>query len=214
MRIAVLCFTLLFIYNVNGQDPLRFKQEIENFKIADDTTEYQDVILFTGSSSIRFWTSLEEDFPEKNVLNRGFGGSEFSDLIYYSDQLIIQYLPKKIFVYEGDNDIASGKSVDNIMKDAGYLISKIRRSLPNTEVHIISPKPSIARKKFKPKYLELNNKLKMWCASNDKLTFVDVWTPMCDKDGEVKRDLFIIDRLHMNAKGYTIWKNTISPFVN
>src|SRR3546814_9950409 len=31
-------------------------------------------VVFTGSSSVRMWTSLAADFPRHPVLNRGFGG--------------------------------------------------------------------------------------------------------------------------------------------
>ena len=59
-------------------DPKRFYSEIssklsENPFIKSD----KDLIVFTGSSSIRFWGSLTEDFNEYDVLNRGFGGYIF-----------------------------------------------------------------------------------------------------------------------------------------
>lgn len=148
-----------------------------------------------------------------NVLNRGFGGSQFSDLSYFTDQLILQYLPKKIFIYEGDNDVAAGKSVDSIIMDAQYLLAKIRRTLPDAKIHFIAAKPSIARWDFKDDYLTLNREIKEWCDTDAKLYFVDVWTAMCDPNGVVIPDLFIEDDLHMNAKGYNIWKNVVKPFI-
>lgn len=213
-RIIFYCVFAVLFTQLHAQDPLRFQQEIEAFKIADDTTDYDDVILFTGSSSVRFWRSLEEDFPNVNVLNRGFGGSHFSDLIYFSDQLILQYLPKKIFIYEGDNDIAAGKSVDSIFMDAEYLIKKIRRTLPDAEIHFIAPKPSVARWELKDLYLTLIDKFRVWSAKDPKLYFVDVWTPMCDENGNVFTDIFITDNLHMNAKGYDIWEKVVRPYLD
>ena len=178
------------------------------------TTDYHDVILFTGSSSVRFWKSLEEDFPSVNVLNRGFGGSHFSDLIYFSDQLILQYLPQKIFIYEGDNDIGAGKTVDSVLMDAQYLVKKIRRTLPKSEIHLISPKPSVARWELKDKYLDFNSRLKKWCTHDPFLFYVDVWTPMVDDSGQVLIELFISDELHMNDKGYDIWEEVVRPYLS
>jgi sugar phosphate isomerase/epimerase/lysophospholipase L1-like esterase len=208
--------SLLFILisiTLISQDPHRFQEEIDNFKSADELVNYHDVVLFTGSSSVRFWKTLGEDFPSHNVLNRGFGGSQFSDLIYFADQLILQYNPKKIFIYEGDNDLSEGKSVENIMADASQLVYKIRRTLPEADIHFIAPKPSVARWNLKESYIKLNSEIKAWCEMDAKLHFVDVWTPMCDEDGEVMPDLFIIDKLHMNEKGYKIWKDVVSPFL-
>ena len=207
-----LCFSFV-TENAISQDPLRFRNKIESYKTADESVDYKNVVVFTGSSSILFWKTLGTDFPEYNVINRGFGGSQFSDLIYFSDQLILQYQPKKVFIYEGDNDLAEQKSVETILKDAHYLVSKIRRTLPNVEFFFIAPKPSVARWNLKDEYLNLNGQMKKWCDSDDHLYFVDVWTPMCDENGEVYPDLFIGDKLHMNAKGYAIWGDIVKPFL-
>lgn len=206
--------SLFMINNSFSQDPIRFQKGIDAFKEADNTVDYTNVLLFTGSSSIRMWKSLGDDFPDHNVINRGFGGSQFTDLTYYADQLILQYLPQKIFIYEGDNDIAAGKSVETIMKDALYLASKIRRTLPNSTIYLISAKPSIARWDLKDQYLQLNRQFLDWSMSDDKIEYIDVWTPMCDKNGNVFEDIFIQDNLHMNAKGYAIWKKTFAPFIS
>ena len=89
MKIYGVLFALvLVVCSLQGQDPMRFRSEIERFKEMDQELDYQDLTVFTGSSSVRFWNSLEKDFAEYNAINRGFGGSQFSDLIYFSDQLI------------------------------------------------------------------------------------------------------------------------------
>jgi len=211
LNVFVLFATLL---DLSAQDPMRFKKQIEAYKTIDEALDYQDVIVFTGSSSILFWKTLKVDFPNYNVINRGFGGSQFSDLIYFADQLILQYLPGKIFIYEGDNDIAYPKPVDSIFLDAKYLVSKIRRTLPNAEIHFIAPKPSVARWHLKDQYLTLIHEMKKWCSVDKKLHFVDVWAPMCDENGEVEAELFIGDKLHMNEKGYEIWKQVIRTYLD
>jgi lysophospholipase L1-like esterase len=48
-------------------------------------------------------------------------------------------------------------------------------------------------------------------AGDKKLQYVDVFTPMLDASGQVRRELFVEDGLHMNARGYSIWRGLIQP---
>jgi len=205
MRYYSLVFFALISTISFSQDPHKFTAEIDHFKELDKSLNYDEVVLFTGSSSVRFWSTLEADYPPLNVVNRGFGGSQFSDLI--------QYLPRHIFIYEGDNDVYAEKSTSEIMTDAKSLVSKIRKSLPRSHIYFISPKPSIARWNFKNEYLELNQSMKSWTDEDELLHFINVWIPMCDAEGIVLKDIFIEDDLHMNEKGYDIWREVIRPFV-
>jgi lysophospholipase L1-like esterase len=196
-----------------GQDPTRFEAELQKY-IADTTSFIgQDVVVFTGSSSIRMWHSLSADFPKYITLNRGFGGSQMSDLYYYKEDLIVKYQPKQIFIYEGDNDIAAGKSTREILKDTKKLVKYLHKKLPNTPIIFISAKPSVARWHFKDAYLHFNKKLKKYCDKKDYLQFADVWSPMITNDGTPMKDIFIKDNLHLNTKGYKIWAKAIQPFL-
>ena len=205
---------LLLDFGLNAQDPNRFLGEVEKLV----STEYQfspgkKLALFTGSSSIRMWNDIQDYFPEYNVVNNGFGGSHFSDLIYFYNKLIIPHKPDILFIYEGDNDIASKKKPRDIAREAKFLLSKIRRDLPNTQVVLISPKPSIARWELRKEYEALNKKLKKLARKTDKVEFADVWTAMLDEQGNVLRDVFLDDNLHMNKKGYDIWAIVLSDFL-
>jgi len=206
---------LLFcVFNLNAQDPYRFKSQIDEL----DQTEYQfdsgkKLILFTGSSSVRMWKDVADYFPEYNVINNGFGGSHLSDLIYYYDQLIPKYNPDYLFIYEGDNDIASDKKPRKILKEAKLLVARIQKDLPQTKVVLISAKPSIARWQYSKKYNRLNKKLERLCRKNDNMEFADVWSAMLNENGQVFTDVFLDDNLHMNSKGYDIWGEVIGKFL-
>lgn len=214
MRISILLFVGLFSWQLCAQDPWRFREEIEAFEVLDKQAPFENGnIVFTGSSSVRFWPNIDKDYPNVPVLNRGFGGSTMSDLNYFWDKLILQYHPSKVFIYEGDNDIFAGKSIEEIMSDTESLISKIKKHLPQTKIYLISPKPSVARWDLKDRYEQLNYKMALWAMWEPTVTFIDVWSPMIKSDGEVMHDIFIGDNLHMNAKGYEIWKEVIRPFV-
>ncbi|MGB5653941.1 MAG: hypothetical protein WBM56_08910, partial [Robiginitalea sp.] len=120
MSFGLLLSCLFFsgIAEVWSQDPLRFHEEIQTLKEKTDSlwNGEKGTVLFTGSSSIRMWEDLQERFPEQNILNTGFGGSQASDLLYYLEPLVLAYQPKKVFIYEGDNDLAEGKSVKQVLK--------------------------------------------------------------------------------------------------
>ncbi len=199
--------------SVLAQDPLRFEKEVAEITAVKPTNQ-KDIILFTGSSTIRMWKDIQSYFPGYNILNRGFGGSQTSDLIYYVDELILQYSPKQIFVYEGDNDLGAGKTTAEILDASDSLVRLIRSKL-GTNVHIvfITPKPSKARWHLKEKYEEYNKALSLWAKQQTGIAVADLWTPMLDENGIVFQDIFLADGLHMNKQGYDIWGKAIAPFL-
>ena len=196
-----------------AQDPQRFKKEVDSIVEHNQSANTANLILFTGSSSIRMWKDLKASFPEHNVMNMGFGGSKMSDLLYYTDQLIIPFEPRQIFIYEGDNDINAGLVIDQILSSADSILTRIRKHLPQSEVVFISPKPSLARWRLKDQYEAYNKKLKTWTKKKKDVTYADVWTPMLDANGVVQQDIFIEDGLHLNEKGYSIWMNTLRKYL-
>ncbi|MDN3670049.1 SGNH/GDSL hydrolase family protein [Echinicola jeungdonensis] len=171
------------------------------------------VYLFTGSSSIRMWKDLSSYFPEIETINTGFGGSQTFELLHYSQELILQYQPKKIFIYEGDNDIAAGKKPMTILKTTKKLVTKIHQQLPDAHIILISPKPSLARWHLQEEYQNLNRLLEIYCQKQKQVSFANVWNIMLDENGQPKEDIFIEDGLHMNAKGYDLWAKVLKEFI-
>jgi lysophospholipase L1-like esterase len=210
--LAVVGFVLCSA-GVGAQDPLRFQKEVSDLVSSDTAVNSKRLILFTGSSSIRMWHNLAESFPGKNVLNRGFGGSEMSDLLYYAESLILSYKPKTIFIYEGDNDINAGRTTEQILTFADSLLKTIRKELPKAKIIFISAKPSEARWHLKAKYEDFNTKLEDWTKSRKRVYFADVWSPMLDENGNLLPGLLLEDNLHMTEKGYSIWTNVLNRFL-
>lgn len=197
------------------QEKHAFEDEVKNLVLQDSLIKSrEDLILFTGSSTIRMWASLEKDFPGKNILNRGFGGSTLRDLLYFAETLIIRYHPKTIFIYEGDNDITLGRKPEEILASADSVLNLIRTHLPETvKVYFIAAKPSVSRWHLKDQYIDFNHKLKTWTQLRKNVYFIDVWSPMVNRDGSIKADLFLEDRLHMNDRGYTIWRDVVQKYL-
>ena len=203
---------LVCVFTLNAQDPNRFKAQVEELVQKEHQFEPgKKFVLFTGSSSVRMWQDVADYFPDYNVINNGFGGSHFSDLIYYYE-LIKNYNPEILFIYEGDNDIAGNKRPGKIKRQAKKLHKRLKEDFPETKVVFISPKPSIARKHLKKKYERLNRRLRRYCNRQENLKFADVWHPMLSENGKVYTDIFIDDGLHMNKKGYDIWATVLSKF--
>jgi lysophospholipase L1-like esterase len=214
MKTVFALFSLILFLEDNP-DPLRFKDEIDSYLQADKSNPPPDgCYLFIGSSSMRMWKSLQEDFTGYPVINRGFGGSHFSDAIYYFDDLVNAYNPSKIIIYEGDNDLASSKSPNKIVKDLKTLLGMIRDNLDQPEIAIISAKPSPRRWELKDKYEKLNSKFKDLASKSQDLTYIDVYTFMLNGKGRPEPELFLEDSLHMTQKGYKIWEEQIRAFVD
>ncbi|HBF19578.1 MAG: G-D-S-L family lipolytic protein [Owenweeksia sp.] len=196
-----------------AQDPERLTNDIREVQEMEYTIDpSKSVVVFAGSSSIKMWKDVQEYYPDYNVLNHGFGGSEFSDLIYYYDLLIRESAPDILFIYEGDNDIAAGEDPEAITEEARQLVGMVKRDLPDTRIILISAKPSVARWEFKEQYEDLNARLKSM-SDQDGVEYADVWSNMLDAEGNVYTDIFLEDNLHMNKKGYDLWNEVIAGYL-
>jgi lysophospholipase L1-like esterase len=212
--VVVTVFLVFLFLQSHAQDLRRFRKEVAEIKAATQNFEKKKLNLFTGSSSIRMWSDLARRFPGSNVINTAFGGSHMSELFYYAPELITDFKPSRIFIYEGDNDLGDGETTEEILSDADKVLKMIRQDLgKKVKVYFITPKPSIARWHLKEKYTEYIQNLKQWASSKENVYVIDVWAPMIDPDGKLKSDLFIEDGLHMNSKGYDIWTKAIEPFL-
>lgn len=206
--LLILLLAIIIIANLNAQDPHRFDEDIEKFtEIAVPAGE--ELVIFTGSSSIRFWENLDNDCYEIQTINTGFGGSHMSDLLYFLDQTVLRFKPIKVYIYEGDNDVAAEKEPIAILETSKQITEKILASNADIEIHFISAKPSPSRWEYKDQYEEFNSLLKEYCDSHPQLFYVDVWNPMLDNNGRPSPNIFISDSLHMNRAGYILWKDII-----
>ncbi|MDR7069472.1 lysophospholipase L1-like esterase [Pseudoxanthomonas japonensis] len=169
-------------------------------------------VLFTGSSSIRLWGTLAQDFPGVPVVNRGFGGSELRDSTWYADRTIVPYAPRQILIYAGDNDLNAGRTPQQLHADFIAFVQRVRRDLPKARIAYISTKPSPSRAQLLPVQREANALVQAE-ARRRGVDYIDIFTPMLDASGQPNEALFVDDRLHMNAAGYDIWQRVITPYV-
>ncbi len=173
----------------------------------------QGAILFVGSSTIAMW-DLKKCFPELQTINRGFGGSHFSDVAHYADRVIRPYHPMTIVLYAGDNDIASGKSPERVFADFEAVMNSIHRAFRDVRVLVLSIKPSIARWDKYEKMQQVNRLMSNLAERNPQLEYVELGPTLLDANGKPRPDLFLKDGLHMNPEGYRLWSDMLEPLLS
>ncbi|MDA8521751.1 SGNH/GDSL hydrolase family protein [Acidovorax sp. NCPPB 4044] len=193
----------------------RWQSSMEAFAAADKTGLPQTGgVLFVGSSTIRLWTDLREDFRQLPVvINRGFGGSTMADCQYFVKNLVLQYQPRHVMVYAGDNDLAEGRSPQQVLESFQSFVRSVREALPETRISYISIKPSPLRLTLLPRMREANTLLAQYVRTVPNSDFIDIFTPMLGADGIPRAELFGADHLHMNDAGYDLWRTVISGYV-
>lgn len=170
-------------------------------------------VLFVGSSSIRLWDTLENEFADATIIRRGFGGSRLTDCVKLLDRLVIKYRPRKVLLYAGDNDLAEGSTPQEVLERVKAFADGVHGRLPDTHVTFISIKPSPARQALLAKVRAANRLVQQYADVHPKVDYIDVFTPMLAADGSPRRELFRKDALHLNEAGYALWRSIIRPFV-
>jgi lysophospholipase L1-like esterase len=192
----------------------RWEKEISAFEASDKTNPPpQNAILFLGSSSIRKWNTLAHDFPMHKVINRGFGGSEISDSVYYFDRVVLPYKPKVIVFYAGSNDINARKSPETVVSDFREFLGKVEKELPDTKIDFISIDTSPSRWKDVEKVKTANHDIEAMAQADPKLQYIDTFYPLLDSAGKPRPELYVKDRLHLSPKGYAIWTSVIGAYL-
>ncbi|MDH6253266.1 lysophospholipase L1-like esterase [Chryseobacterium sp. H1D6B] len=210
--LLLLSFALFF----SQEKKPMFWQDIQNFKKLDqENAPPKDAVLLIGSSSFTKWTDVSDYFPGKTIINRGFGGSRLTDLNYYAEDLLAPYQPKQIIIYCGDNDFADNHELkaEEVVSRYKTFYKKIRKKFPNIEVDYISIKYSPSREQLWPQMKETNQKIEAFMKKEKNAEFIDITKAMEDADGNVRKDIFLEDMLHLTPEGYQIWAKVITPYM-
>lgn len=207
---------LLLLAGANAQQNLLFEAEIRAFERLDSIEKpAKGQILLYGSSTMRLWKTYQADLNGYAVVNRGFGGSQMSDAVYYFDRVVLPLAPSWILLYEGDNDISNGrKTPEQVLEDFRQFIALVEQKLPDTKVAIFTLRPSIAREHLMPQQRKLNRMFKKHCRKHRKNAFfVDAYKLLLGSDGRPNPEYLDADTLHLNAKGYALWAQITRDFL-
>ncbi len=197
------------------QNLRRFEDRIRSFEQqARESPPVSGGIVFAGSSTFALWQDMVDDFKPLPVINRGFGGSTFPELIYYSERIVIPCSPKIIVVYEGDNDISgSSSSAEKVLGDFRLFAGKIRKALPLTKIYYLSIKPSPARWEKWSTMREANRLIADYVRGRKNLGYIDITGAILGDNGLPRNELFLEDRLHLNREGYQRVTAIIKPLL-
>jgi lysophospholipase L1-like esterase len=193
----------------------KWESTIQKFEENDKKTPPPpNPILLVGSSTFAMWgAKAVEALKPLPVINRGFGGSTLADVLRYLDRVVIAYRPRVVVLYEGDNDLWGGKKPPAYLEEMKTFVERIRQELPKARLFICSIKPSPSRAKIWSQVQEANRLVAEFCKTQQGVEYVDTATPMLDAEGKAREELFIKDKLHMNADGYRIWTDILKPLL-
>lgn len=192
----------------------RWEAEIESFERADRREPPpKGATLFVGSSTIRLWETLAQDFLAHHVINRGFGGSDIVDATHFAERIIFPYEPRAIFLRAGGNAIAAGASPREILASFEEFVVTVHARLPQTQISYISLSASIARWHLAEQNKAASSLIEQYVRGEPHLTYIDTYDIPLGADGKPRPELFTEDRLHYNAEGYKLLAQRVRPYL-
>jgi len=195
-------------------DFARWEKEVSGMEESDRTSPPpKGAVLFIGSSTVRMWKTLAQDFSGTPVINRGFGGSQIVDSTHFADRLIFPHKPIQIFLRAGGNDLHAGKSPEVVFSEFKDFVAKVHAGLPETEIVFIGLCPSVARWPDAAREGALNRMVADFASSQTRVKFLDGADMSLDASGQPRPELFISDKLHFNAEGYKLLAERVRPLV-
>ncbi len=173
-------------------------------------------IIFYGSSSIRLWKNLQQDFAGFKPLNLGFGGSTMASCIWFFNRVMKGMNPTSVFIYAGDNDLGDGRHPEEVFIFFKQMVNEVRKRFGDIPTFYISIKPSIKRFNI-IEQIKFTNKIieeEIRNSNDPNLYYVNIFDRMLDQNRYPRRDLFEAEGLHINEKGYQMWKEIIMQTVS
>ena len=192
-----------------------YENEVQRLEKEREALTYDPKLLFYGSSSIRLWESLNDDFATYQPVNLGFGGSTLAACDWFFPRLVAPFHPGSIIVYAGDNDLGDGRHPEEVFIFFQQLVARIRQHFGDIPLAFISIKPSITRWDIVDRIRYTNKIIKEEIAAqSNHLYYIDVYSRMIDKAGYPRREFLDPDGLHINDKGYALWKEIILQYLS
>jgi len=192
----------------------QYADDIARWTTQDALTPYEPgAVLFTGSSSIRRWEQLTRDFADYRVIQRGFGGSQFEDLNFYVDDIVLPYQPSAIVVWEGTNDLSSGEAAAEVFGDYTTFVGLVHAAQPNVEIFYLGVTPTLANSGSTAQRDAANALIEAEASLDARLHYIDLpsaFYALNPPSGPDFVDLYV-DNVHLNRAGYDLWTSIVRP---
>lgn len=202
------------LYAAEKSPSERWEKTIQAFEQADKTNPPpREAALFIGSSTIKLWKTLQQDFPEYKVINRGFGGSQMADAVYYADRIVIPYKPKMIVLYSGSNDLNAHKTPEKVCEDFKMFVEKVRAKLPDVRITFMAIGPSLARWAQVEDQKKANKLIRQYITQGANMDYIDAFDIFLGPDGKPVEKFFVKDKLHNSAEGYKVRVELVRPYL-
>jgi lysophospholipase L1-like esterase len=198
------------------KSPLRYEKQMNQFDSLNVIEkDNENSILFIGSSYIRKWSTIKEDLDYHDIINRGFGGSNITDVAYHIKRIAYTHQPKAIFIYVG-NDITAtenDKKPAEVLETYKSIVEILRKKFPTIPITWLAIFPSEKRWSVWDKIQEVNNLINVYSITQDNLYFINVCSAFLGEDGWPKKMYYSEDKLHFNTEGYKLWGKSIAKQV-
>jgi lysophospholipase L1-like esterase len=187
-----------------------YEEDVQQVEQGLAKLTYTPQMAFYGSSSIRLWDSLYDDFSQYKPVNLGFGGSTLEACSFFFERIFRPYHPQQLIIYAGDNDLGDGRQPAEVLSFFEQLAGQIDAAFPHTQVFYVSIKPSVARWDIVDEIQETNRLIASAINNRGGLwQYITIYNLMLNEDGKPNTSLYAEDGLHLNSKGYHVWKQAL-----
>jgi lysophospholipase L1-like esterase len=187
-----------------------YENDVKEAIAKREQCKYKPKSIFYGSSTITQWDTLYVDFEEFAPVNLGFGGSTLAACVWFFDEIVAPLdQPEKFILYAGDNDLGDGRHPEEVCIFYREFVIKLRQSYQEVPLYFVSIKPSISRVNLTEEIIRTNNLIKAEIDKGDNQHYVNIFEKMIDSKGHPIKKYFKHDGLHLNEKGYEVWKEAI-----
>jgi lysophospholipase L1-like esterase len=187
-----------------------YEEEVNSLILKREKLSFSPETIFYGSSSIRLWESIPEDFNDYLPVNLGFGGSTLAACVWFFDRIVAPYHPKRIVFYAGDNDLGDGRTPEEVFIFFQQLTVRVEEHFGNIPCYFISLKPSPRRWDIKDAFVYANSLISKEIAEKKKnWEFINIYPQMLGDDGSPVKKYFDNDGLHLSLEGYAVWRSAI-----
>jgi lysophospholipase L1-like esterase len=194
--------------------PSRFEKNVQAYEAADKIQPPPTgAILLAGDSQFFRWKTLHEDLSGYTIVNRGIDSFQLSDVLQFTDRLILPHKPRMIILHVGGNDVHNGKTPERVLEDFKTFIARIHAALPNMPIAFSSITPGPGRWDEADRRKRTNQTIKDYVATQQGLHFIDLWDAMLTPEGQPREELWVEDRVHPNHAGYLLRVQIMRPLL-